>query len=305
MTARLASLILHLYPLAYQRRYGDEMRALLEDRPPRARTVLDLLKGAFLAHLRPAAAPAGAVDAADRIRATASGVLMCWVFFAAAGLGFYKTTEDHPFSVAGHAHYLLRGAHIGVQAVALAASGMVVLGALPLITAALARARQDAGARRRVVTAVLPLIAFVVLTAVFLAVARSHRSGHPTTTGSVAFTVWALAGLACASACVLACRAALFATPVAPPGLRVALVSGAVVTTGMFVIAAATAVYVVALVIDAGSLAAEPNGPFQVLSVSASLIVLTVVMLLAAALAATATRRGWRVRHELEAPAAA
>jgi hypothetical protein len=54
------------------------------------------------------------------------------------------------------------------------------------------------------------------------------------------------------------------------------------------------------LVIDAGSLAAEPNGPFQLLSVSASLTVLAIVMVLAAGLAATATRRGWRVRAQLE-----
>jgi uncharacterized membrane protein len=188
---------------------------------------------------------------------------------------------------------------MGVQGVALAASGMIVLGALPLICAAIERVRRDPSAWRSVVAPVLPLIVFVVLTAVFLAIARSHRNGHPATAGSVAFTVWALAGLACATACVLACRAALFATPVAPHRLRVALVSGAVVTCGMFVIAAATAIYVIALLLDAGSLAAEPNGPFQVLSVSASLIVLTIVMVLTAALAATSTRRGWRVRHEL------
>lgn len=300
---RLARLALRLYPLAYQRRYGDEMRALIEDQPPRARAVLDLVRGALLAHLRPADAPAGAVDAADRVRATTSGVLMCWVFFAAAGLGFYKTTEDHPFSLAGHAHPLLAVAHMGVQAVALAASGMVVLGALPLICAAIARVRRERMAWRTVALPVLPLIVFGVLTAGFLALARAHGTGHPTTAGYAAGAVWMIAGLVCAAACVLACRAVLFATPVAPPGLRVALVSGAIVTTAMFLIAAATAIYAVALILDAGSLAAEPNGPFQVLSVSASLTVLAIVMVLAAGLAATATRRGWRVRAQLETAA--
>jgi uncharacterized membrane protein len=297
-TPRLARLALSLYPLAYRRRYGDEMRALLEDRPPRARAVLDLLRGALLAHLRPADAPATAVDPADRVRATASGVLMCWVFFAAAGLGFYKTTEDHPFSLAGQAHPLLGDTHVVVQAVALAASGMVVLGALPLICAASARVRRDPRAWRTIALPVLPLIVFGVLTVAVTTLA--HPNGHPTTAGYAAAVAWTIAGLVCAAACVLACRAVLFATPVAPPGLRVALVSGAVVTSGMFVIATVTALYAVALVIDAGSLAAEPNGPFQVLSVSASLAVCTVVMVLAAGLAATATRRGWRVRAQLE-----
>ena len=36
MTARLARLVLRLYPLAFQRRYGEEMHALLEQEPPRA-----------------------------------------------------------------------------------------------------------------------------------------------------------------------------------------------------------------------------------------------------------------------------
>src|SRR6202020_699325 len=136
MTVRLARFALSLYPLAYRRRYGEEMPARLEDEPPRARTVLDLLKGALVAHLRARNAPAGAVDPADRVRASASGVLMCWVLFAAAGFGFYKTTEDQPFSDAGHVHPLLRDAHLAVQAVAVIASAAVVLGALPLIAVA-------------------------------------------------------------------------------------------------------------------------------------------------------------------------
>ena len=69
MTARLARLALRLYPLAYRRRYGEEMLALLEDEPPRARAVLDLLRGALLAHLRPADGPSGVVDPTDRVRA--------------------------------------------------------------------------------------------------------------------------------------------------------------------------------------------------------------------------------------------
>ena len=69
--------------------------------------MLDLIRGALVAHLHPHNAPPGAVDAADRVRASASGVLMCWVLFAAAGFAFYKTTEDPPFSAAGHAHPLL------------------------------------------------------------------------------------------------------------------------------------------------------------------------------------------------------
>lgn len=296
---RLARLALRLYPLAYRRRYGDEMRALLDDELPRARAVLDLLRGAARAHLRPGDMPAGVVDAGDRVRATASGVLLCWVVFAVAGLAFYKTTEDQAFSLAGHAHPLLRDAHVATQAVALLASAAVVLGALPLIAAALGRARRDPSVRRTVALPLLPVGVFVALSLVFVAIVRGQPAHQPSTAGSAGAVVWIIAGLVCGAACVLACRAALFATPLGPPRLRAALFSGTLVTVAMFGIAAATATYAVALATDAGRVAAEPNGPFQLLSVSASLIVLTIVMVGASVLAATATRRGWRVRADL------
>lgn len=301
MTARLARIALSFYPLAYRRRYGEEMRALLEDQPPRARTVLDLLRGALVAHLRPAETPAGVVEAADRVRATASGVLLCWVLFAAAGFGYYKTTEDSPFSTAGHAHPLLRDAHLAVQAVALIASAAVVLGALPLILAAVARARREPSLWRTVALPVVPVIVFGILTIVVVALAHAHSPGyHSGSTYGVA-TAWGIAGIACGVACVLACRAALFATPVTPARLRAALSAGVLVTIAMVVIAVATAIYAIALAIDASQLASTPNGPFQVLSTIVSLVVMVAVMALAALLAATTTRRSWRVRGELGA----
>jgi hypothetical protein len=293
MTGWLARQTLRLYPLAYQRRYGEEMRALLEDQPAGAGTAFDLLKGAARAHLRPADAPAGVVDAQDRVRASTSGVLLCWVLFAAAGFGYAKTTEDQPFSVAGHAHPLLRDAHVAVQAVALIASAAVVLGAMPLIIAAFGRARRDPSFRGTAALPFLPLVVFGGLTAVVVAMA------HNSAGGSGIAVVWGIAGLVCGTTCVLACRRALFATPAGAAGLRTALAAGTVVTVAMLVIAAATALYTVALSADVSRVAAEPNGPFQLLSVTASLIVQLVVMVGAGALASVATVRAWRVERQL------
>jgi hypothetical protein len=56
MMRRLAMLTLSAYPLAFRRRYGDEMKVLLDQSPPRLVTLLDLVRGALAAHLRP---PAG------------------------------------------------------------------------------------------------------------------------------------------------------------------------------------------------------------------------------------------------------
>lgn len=299
LSGPLARLALQLYPLGYQRRYGEEMRALLEDQPPRARTVLDLLKGAARAHLRPADAPAGAVAPADRVRASASGILLCWVFFAAAGFGFYKTTEDQPFSDAGRLHPLLRDAHMAVQILALIATASVVLGALPLIVSALARARHEPSLRRLMVLAVAPVIAFGGLTAVVIAIAHANGPNSSSGAGNGIAILWGIAGLACGTACVLACRTTLFETPVAPDRLRVALVAATTVTGAMLAIALATAVFAIALSIDASRVAAESNGPYQLLSVTTSLVLQVIVMLLAGALATIAVRRGWRAESQL------
>jgi hypothetical protein len=300
MTAKLARLTLRLYPHAFQRRYADEMRALLEQSPPGAREILDLMRGALAAHLRPPEATTASVDPGDRVRASAGGVLVCWVVFAAAGFAFYKTTEDPPFSAAGNAHQLLGAAHVAVQAVSVAASAVVVLGALPLIWAAFRHARDEH--RLRIVVAPLaPLALFGCVTAILVAVAAGRPAGQQSATGlgSVAFTLWGLIGLGCAIACAVGCRRALFATPLRPGRLLVALGSATVVSFAMVVVAAIVAAYAIALALDASQLSATANGPFQVLSTGASLAVQVVVMVVAAAIAVTASRRAWWVAGRL------
>jgi hypothetical protein len=48
---RFALLFLAAYPRWFRGRYGDEMRALLEEHPVSAATLVDLLRGATAAHL--------------------------------------------------------------------------------------------------------------------------------------------------------------------------------------------------------------------------------------------------------------
>lgn len=47
------SALLRLYPRAWRERYGDELLALLEDRPPSPLDLIDLARGAFDARLHP------------------------------------------------------------------------------------------------------------------------------------------------------------------------------------------------------------------------------------------------------------
>lgn len=248
MTRRLARLALWLYPVAFRRRYGEEMRALLDQTLPRALTLIDLLHGAVVAHLHPGPAVAGLVDPADRVRASISGVLDCWVAFAAAGFGFYKTTEDAPFTAAGHAHPLLGDAHLAVQALAIGASAAVVLGALPLIMTALAHARRQRSLRLLVSLPVLAVIVFAGLTGLLVLLAHSQPPRHATVAGRGAFIAWGLAGLACGAICVVASRMALFAVPLARGRLVAALASGTFVTAAMIAMTLATAVYALSLI---------------------------------------------------------
>jgi hypothetical protein len=294
MTRRLALVVLGLYPLAFRRRYGQEIRALLDEAPARPTTVLDLARGALLAHMRPPAAVAGTVGPSERVRASASGVLACWVAFAAAGFAFYKTTEDASFTEAGSAHPLLGDARAAIIAAALVASAAVLLGALPLILTALAQARRRPRLRLLVSLPVLAVIVFVGLTGVLIVVAHSVPSHRSTPVGGVAFIAWGVAGLACGAVCVVASRKALFAVPVSRGPLVAAFASGTLVTAAMAAMAVATALYAVALPIDAAHLAGASNGPLQDTSVSASLVESLVVMAMATALAVTTTRRGWR-----------
>lgn len=294
MTGRLAQLILLCYPLAFRRRYGEEMRALLDETPTRAATVLDLSRGALAAHLHPPASLAEVVNTGDRLRASTSGVLACWVAFAAAGFGFYKTTEDHPFEAAGGTHTVLGGAHLAIQILAVVASVAVLAGALPLIVVALNHARRRRSLRMLLSLPIVAVVLFAGLTGLLVWVAHSQHSHHPSTAGGVAFIAWGLAGLACGAVCVLASRRALFAVPVARGWLLAAFACGALVTAAMVAIALATAIYTIALSVDASGLAAKPNGPLQATNVSVSLIQQLIVMVLAGVLAAITTRRGWR-----------
>ena len=100
--------------------------------------------------------------------------------------------------------------------------------------------------------------------------------------------------MACGAVCVVASRRALFAVPLSQARLVTAFRCAALVTAAMAAMALATALYAVALPIDASQLANASNGPLQLIGTEASLVAQLIVMVLAATLATTTTRRGWR-----------
>jgi hypothetical protein len=291
---RLAGLALACYPFAFRRRYGVEMGALLDEGPIRAATLADLWRGAFAAHLRPSVGLDNPADRDDRLRASASGILACWVAFAAAGFGFAVTTDDPPFERAGGIHPVLSATHTTIQALAVLASLAVVAGASPLILAALKYARRDRSVRLVVSLPAAAVAGFAASTGFLGWIVHTHRVN-----GRVAFLLWIVSALGCAAVCVAASRAALFAVPVARRWLLTAYACGAVVTAAMVAIAASTALYAIVLSTEVPALAGAANGPLRAPGVGASLALQLTVMSLAGTLAVNSTRRGWRGARSL------
>ncbi len=110
--------LLRLYPSWWRERYGDEMAALLETRPPDVRARLDLVRGAFDAHLRnpePWRGPGRAVAAA----LVAGGA---WTIAGVASVGA-PVPPDWP----GYLDSTLSVAIVGALAILIAGLGVARL----------------------------------------------------------------------------------------------------------------------------------------------------------------------------------
>ena len=295
VSARLARLALAIYPPAYRRRYGAEMEALLEDQGPSPAAVIDLLRGAARAHLRPEPGLAAELGPDDRLKLGLGRTLLAWVVFSIAGLALYKTTEGNSFTSARDAHGLLGAAHLAIQVLALVATAAVVAGAAPLVAAALRQARSRPAARRASFLAAGCVAVFGLATAALVAFA--HAGSAPgDALDAVILTLWTGLALACGIGCVVAARLGLLAIAVPRGVLRFSAGCAVVVVLGMVGIAVATAVYLAALAHDAPGLAGQGNGPLGTLSVGASLGVQLAVMVAVSVSAGAAAQRA-RPRH--------
>jgi hypothetical protein len=293
VSARLARLALALYPLAYRRRYGAEMEALVEDSGASPGAVADLARGALRAHLRPEPAVAEEVGRDDRLRLGVSAILLCWVLFAFAGLALYKTTEGRSFRGLGDAPSLLGITHTGIQILAAVASLAVVLGAAPLVLAALRQAGSRPEARRAALLACGCVATFGAVTT-GLVVLAATKPGFSSGVEALLLAAWALLALGCGVGCALAARRGLFAIAVPRRTLVFATVCASVVAAAMVGIAALTLIYLFDLVIAAPGLASTPNGPLGEPNARLSLLLQLATMSALAVPAALAAKRAWR-----------
>jgi hypothetical protein len=292
----LARSVLALYPLAYRRRYGEEIEALLEDSEVRFSSVADLAKGAALAHLRPSPGFAAELPPGQRVRASAVGLLACWLLFALAGLAFYKTTEEEGLHRIGELHPVLGFAHLAVQLLAILGSLGALAAIVPFAVAVLRRSRGEREAR---MAAILAMASVGLLLLASAGIVLLARAGGATPRGVAfgALLVWTLLAVVAGIGCLGAARRGLFAIPIRRGGLRALVVLGSLVAVAMAAMSAAAAIYLIGLLSDAASAGAQPNGPLGLLSITASLAIQVSAMLVATALGCVSSLRGWRGLH--------
>src|SRR5262249_42638295 len=158
--------------------------------------------------------------------------LLCWVLFVLAGLALAKTTEGSSFEGKGSAPVLLGVGRVGIEIFAVAGTLAVVLGAAPLVLAALRQARAGTEARRATALACGCVVGFVGATAALAAVGElaPGRSGP---LDALVLSAWTLVTFACFVGCALAARHGLFAIAVPRRTLVFAARCATVVATAM------------------------------------------------------------------------
>jgi hypothetical protein len=290
---RFARGLLVLFPQGWRERYEGEMHALLAEQTIRPRTLIDLVRAAGDAHLHPSGLRPAPVE---RMRNTVSAALCGWIAFVVCGAGFAKLTEDRPFAAAGVAHPLLGGTRVAIALLAALSVAAVLLGGGLLIAEVL----REAWTERRaplVRAACAPLAAvavFSVATGALAWLASGDRIQAHTAGAWIAFLAWFAIGICGAAVCGLGARAALRLAHPRLLALRAGVGGAVVLTIVLALITVATALYGVAIAVDAPALANEANGPLGLLSTTATLVVLVVLMTAITALAVVTSVRGVR-----------
>ena len=288
---RLGCVLLELYPQAYRQRYGDELRAVLEQQPVTITTLLDVLVGALDAHLQPGGLVA---SPPSRMRGAISSALTLWLALILVGAGFAKTTEDVPFRTAEAAHPLLGGARIAVAVLAVIAAAIVVVAGAPVVLSILRQAwkEQSPSLRRAVAIPVLAIALFTVATGALILIAN-HVHGNGSLLGHLAFLAWIGLTVVVAGACALGARAAIERARLHPAALGLAACGTWLLARVMVGLTVAMALYVVALGVYAGGLQGLSNGPLDI-PTEVNLVGELVAMVVISGLALVTTRRGLR-----------
>jgi hypothetical protein len=241
--AVLARAVLALYPPSWRARYGNEVRALLDDSGAGPAAVASLAWHALPAWL---ATPSHLHDRVDRMRASVSTTLLSWCMLTGLGLVFVQLTQFQGFTAPGHpeVHWAYT-----VFDVALVTSALVAgLGGLPLWLLMLRRARREHRARD---TAYLFLPVLAPLAYLLALLITVRLVGGPGGISPWWFLIVTLAGFAAAATAGAGPGLALRRMRPRGPALRVAAGAGGLSAAIMAVAAVAIVVAVTGLCLGA------------------------------------------------------
>ncbi|HEX8007923.1 MAG TPA: hypothetical protein VF482_16020 [Trebonia sp.] len=301
-TGALTRAALGLYPPAWRARYGDEVRALLDESGASLRAAASLAWHAVPAWAWP---PRHLYDRSGRMRASLATVLAAWALLAGLAAVFAQLAQAQGaaqgLTLARHPviqwSYWVFDASAGVSVLAVAAGG------LPLWLRMLRDARH-ARRRREVASLLAPVavpVAYLAVAAVIVGLVRHHAVSvvpwQPTSDVDLAngmvgpwwFLVLVVLGFAAAAASAAGPGMALRAArPEGPAVIRATRAAG-LAAAAMGLAGAASAVAAVGLY-----LWAPPDAGYHE---SWQLAIYLPAVLLAAAVAIVSAARGFRAAH--------
>ena len=235
----LSRAVLALYPPAWRARYGDEVRALLDESGGGLHAATSLAWRAMPAWIFP---PGHLYDRPARTRAGLATVLVAWSMLAGLGLVFAQLVQFQGYRPPGHPvvpwSYLFFDAALAVSAL------VVVVGGLPLWLLMMRRACRQRRPRD-IAYLLLPAVAPAVYLIALIATVRLVRGGNgvsPWWFPPVTLTGFAAAAIAAAGP-ALALRRMRPTGPV----LRLAAGAACLATVTMAVAAIAITVAVISL----------------------------------------------------------
>jgi len=180
---------LHLFPAAWQDRYGAEFGALLDETRATPRVLFDVLVAAVDAHVHPTGPRRRWPLMIERLRLSELVVFASWVVFVVAGLAFQRMTEEFPLLTTSY----FGGPAVVVAYVAIIGGAVLSLAAIALagvpIAVAIAREAMRAGDRRQLALLATPAICLILwlgLTAALVALGPLPRSPW----GLLGFLLW-------------------------------------------------------------------------------------------------------------------
>lgn len=259
---RIGAGLVALYPEPWRERYGEEMRALLEDDPPDARGVASLLAGAAMAHVRPQRCWRESLAPAAAMRLSVGALFACWMLVSVAGSAFAKLTENSdPLE---HEHKLLIAARDLITYGASIGAAAVAVGGLPLVWSAAGRAlrRRDGRLALALLSPAIAAALLAGLAAALLALEPSRHGRFPADFVLPVLVPLAAGACACALVGALAPKAVMRRSRPPASLLRLAAWSGQALAVAILLVAAGLALYVPALwsVAGAGTAASGPLG---------------------------------------------